>query len=523
MFQWADYVIVGGGIGGLATGALLADQGHAVCLLEAHERVGGAAHGFSIGPYHFDTGPSLFAGGSLSAKDVDDPIGQLLRLLDIKLPVVRYQTWGVLVPEGRFNSAVGATDFAHTLRELRGLEAVTQFRRLQRFMEPLAHAAVSVPPVALRKDFGVWRTTAPFLPRALRYLPQFRLMRSPFSQVLDQVGVQDAFLRGWMDLLCFLLSGLPSDGTPTAEMAFMFRSFYGEEAYLEYPLGGVSALTHALKEALEKRGGTVVTNAPVNSFWIEKSSQRVIGVILADGRRIQASRKVVSNASLWDTQRMLGNTSFAAGSEPLPSFLHAHMVIRSLDPAAATSFFPDTLRGSQPPEHGGYNCHYIVVDNWERLTEPRNVVAISIPSVLDHTLARPGEHTLHAYTPATEPYDIWQGLDREAYRAMKVERGQVLLDAISRVVPGTSDPGSIRMKLIGTPLTHERYLRRHRGSYGAKPLLPWDRSDLPPGLLLAGENSFPGIGVPAVATSALLTALGEMPPSLHAKRIQNLF
>jgi len=80
-FQWADYVIVGGGLAGLATGALLADQGHSVCLLEAHERVGGAAHGFSKGPYYFDTGPSLFAGGSLSGRDSS----VLLKFLRIRL------------------------------------------------------------------------------------------------------------------------------------------------------------------------------------------------------------------------------------------------------------------------------------------------------------------------------------------------------------------------------------------------------------------------------------------------------
>jgi len=522
-FQWADYVIVGGGLAGLATGALLADQGHSVCLLEAHERVGGAAHGFSKGPYYFDTGPSLFAGGSLSGRDSSDPLAQLLRLLGIKLPVARYNTWGVLVPEGRFNSAVGAKDFSHTLRELRGRDAAAQFAELQRFMKPLAEAAVSIPPVALRRDLGIWRTVTPHLPRALRHAAHFRLMSAPFSRVLDQVGVRDAFLRGWMDLLCFLLSGLPSDGTPTAEMAFMFRSFYGEDAYLEYPLGGVAALAQALKDALEKRGGKVYTSSPVQSFWTENASQRVVGVTLVDGRRIKASRRVVSCISLWDTARLLQDGSFQANAEPLPSFLHAHLVFKALDPESASTHFTDYIRGGQPPEHDGYNCHYIVVDNWERLTEPQNVVAISIPSVLDPSLSRSGEHTLHAYTPATEPYELWENLDRERYRAQKLARGQVLLDAIARAVPGCADPDSIRMKLIGTPLTHEQYLRRYRGTYGAKPLLPWIRHDLPAGLALAGENSFPGIGVPAVITSALLTALGEMPATLHARYLQRLF
>ena len=32
----------------------------------------------------------------------------------------------------------------------------------------------------------------------------------------------DPFARRWLDLLCFCLSGLPADGTVTAEMAMMF-------------------------------------------------------------------------------------------------------------------------------------------------------------------------------------------------------------------------------------------------------------------------------------------------------------
>ena len=37
---------------------------------------------------------------------------------------------------------------------------------------------------------------------------------------------------------------------------------------------------------------------------------------------------------------------------------------------------------------------------------------VSIPSVLDPSLAPPGKHVIHAYTPGSEPYDIWEGLDR---------------------------------------------------------------------------------------------------------------
>ncbi len=34
--------------------------------------------------------------------------------------------------------------------------------------------------------------------------------------------VQDPFIRNWLDLLSFLLSGLPANGTIAAEVAYMW-------------------------------------------------------------------------------------------------------------------------------------------------------------------------------------------------------------------------------------------------------------------------------------------------------------
>ena len=37
---------------------------------------------------------------------------------------------------------------------------------------------------------------------------------------------------------------------------------------------------------------------------------------------------------------------------------------------------------------------------------------MSVPSLLDPSMAPPGKHVIHAYVPATEPYEWWSGLDR---------------------------------------------------------------------------------------------------------------
>lgn len=107
---------------------------------------------------------------------------------------------------------------------------------------------------------------------------------------------------------------------------------------------------------------------------------------------------------------------------------------------------------------------------------------ISIASVLDPSLAPAGKHVLHAYTPATEPYSYWEGLDRksEAYKKLKEERSQVLWKAVEKVIPDIRTRAESVM--VGTPLTHERFLRKHRGTYG-------------PGIV-AGEGMFPSNGTP---------------------------
>jgi len=63
------------------------------------------------------------------------------------------------------------------------------------------------------------------------------------------------------------------------------------------------------------------------------------------------------------------------------------------------------------------------------------------------------------------------------------------------------------VSLIGSPLTHERFLRRKDGTYGAvfNEMLPGPETPLK-GLYLAGDSVFPGIGVPAVAVSGASAA-----------------
>jgi phytoene dehydrogenase-like protein len=242
---------------------------------------------------------------------------------------------------------------------------------------------------------------------------------------------------------------------------------------------------------------------------------------------------VVSNLSVWD----LFGSGMIADKSAFPetfvnermatpvgkSFMHLHVGFR------ATREELELLQ-----------AHYMCIVDWEKGIEAEdNAVLLSIPSVHDETLAPDGYGVLHIYTPATEDFARWKGLDRKSqeYETLKEERSQYLWEVLETIIPDIRERAVLSRvgyaiavechslfqcfwlfthtlfilhHYHSTPLTHQRFLNRHRGSYG--PAIRAGEASFPfpgtpvKGLLLCGDSCFPGIGVPAVAGSGFLAA-----------------
>jgi len=430
-----------------------------------------------------------------------------------KLPCVNYDTWGCCLPEGDFDTSVGAEQFCEVLSKFGGNEAVAEWLKLQRVMEPLASAAVAIPPAAMRLDLGAALTVGRFAPSLVRHTPNISKLTGSFSRIMDGV-IFDPFTRNWLNLLFFLLSGLPADGTSAAEMAFMFADWYRPGVVLDYPVGGGGALVDALVQGLNRHGGELLLGTHVEEVLVE--GNRAVGVRLRGGKEMRSRRAVVSNASVWDTLKLLPEAAvpkrFRAKRQATPecdSFMHLHLGIEA---------------NGLPPNLA---CHYIVVNDWEKgVTAPQNVVLVSIPSLLDPSLAPPGKHVIHIYTPGNEPYELWQGMDRrsEEYARQKQARAAVMWQALERIISDVRSRCDVT--LVGTPLTHERYLRRYRGSYGpairaGEGFFPGSGTPLP-GLLCCGDSTFPGIGLPAVAASGMIAANTLAPVQKHLEMLKDI-
>merc|ERR1719460_3529951 len=146
-----DVIVIGSGIGGLSAAVAAASTGLSVAVLESHDAPGGAAHEWTVKGFHFESGPSLYAG--LSPRASPNPLKHVFQVIGEEPEWLTYDRWGTAFPEGTFAAAVGAKDFKERiLPTYAGPGAAEQFDTLMKRVEPLGEAIFGVPSAAVRED-----------------------------------------------------------------------------------------------------------------------------------------------------------------------------------------------------------------------------------------------------------------------------------------------------------------------------------------------------------------------------------
>lgn len=183
---------------------------------------------------------------------------------------------------------------------------------------------------------------------------------------------------------------------------------------------------------------------------------------------------------------------------------------------------------------------HLVVQDWGRsLQDSQNLCSFFIPSLLDKSVCPPGKHVIHVYSSGGEPYEPWEKLEPNSpeYEAYKEKRAEVLWEAVERCIPDVRK--RLEFSIIGSPLAHEAFLRRDRGTYGmawaagtSAPhagllggVLPFPFPNLKTpvdGLLRCGDSCFPGIGTPSAAASGIIAANTMVKVDKHIDMLKEL-
>jgi|TARA_B110000977_G_scaffold87416_1_gene116284 phytoene dehydrogenase-like protein len=489
-------IIIGSGVGGLTAGALLAHYGRKVLVLESHYATGGAAHGFQrktdVGEFRFDTGPSFFAG--LTTINALNPLAALLELVGEPLETIKYDPLGTFHVEKDKPGLRRHADLSKLVSEVERFspDGAKQLNDAVPRIREMYKALSGLPTPALRAD---WKVGLMIVSRYMKSMsklgPYAPVLPNPTVGLLDFLEIKDPWMRRLADLECYLLSGVDASGTVAAEFAAVFGAS-DDLKQSEFPKGGAEAITDALARAITKNGGEIRLKTHVDQIVVENNV--ATGVRLKNGDVLSAAT-VMSNASVWDTYSSLippGSVSQkekedAMGIPCSESFMHLHLGIKA--------------DGLDLTELGGH--HVVVRDETKPIDAPGNVCMISIASVWEPDMAPEGHHALHAYT--MEPFEGWER--GEGYEERKRERSDKLYQALERVIPDIRE--RVVLEMIGSPLTHKHWMRRHKGTYGAAIRAP----DMFPGpatgiegLYRVGDSCAPGVGLPAAASSGVIAA-----------------
>ena len=484
-----DVIVIGSGIGGLVTATQLAAKGANVLVLERYLIPGGSAGYFDRDGYRFDVGASMIFG--FGKQGTTNLLTRALDAVNVNLETIpdfvqiHYHLPGGLEVKVH-------RDYEKFLQELTA-KFPHEREGIRRFYDECRQVFNCLNAMELLSLEELGYLTRVFFQHPLACLGLVKYLPQNAGDIARRY-IKDPALLKFIDIECYCWSVVPADRTPmiNAGMVFSDRHYGG----INYPKGGVGNIAQKLVEGLEKAGGKIEYKARVTEITLEKG--KATGVKLANGK-IYRARRIVSNATRWDTfEKLLPAETMPAAEkkwqtryQKSPSFLSLHLGVEA-------TILPL-----------GTDCHHIILEDWERMEASEGTIFVSIPTLLDPSLAPDGYHIIHSFTPSW--MEDWQGLSPRDYEAKKEERAERIIDRLEKVFPGLE--AGLDFQEVGTARSHRRFLGRADGTYGPIPKrkllgllgMPFNRTSIP-GLYCVGDSTFPGQGLNAVAFSGFACA-----------------
>ena len=500
-------VVIGGGIAGLATAALLASRGHRVDLVEKNDELGGRVGSIERDGFRFDTGASWYL-----MPEVFDHFFSLLGTsaeaeLDLTVLDPSYRVFF----EGHRDPIDLRPDRAHNRALFETLEPGAGAR-----LDAYLRSAEETYDIALRRFlYSNFDSPASFLHLdVVRRTPALArlLTRSLHSHVAGQFSSDR--LRQVLGYPAVFLGSSPRR-TPSI-YHLMSRLDLGDRVL--YPQGGFARLIEVIAGLAERHGARLHTGAPVTALLTGEGAPgrraQVTGVEYAvdggSGRRTLPADVVVGAADLHHLETTLLPRSLQTHPEPV-------WRRRSPGPGAVLAMLGVEGRLPQLPHHSLF-----FTSDWDRnfgdifgrnprVPNPASVYVCK-PSETDPTVAPEGCENLFVLVPVPADVAIGRGGD-DGQGSDAVERAaDAAIDQVAAWagVPDLRDRIRVR-HTVGPEDFARRYNSWRGGALGLEHTLrqsaffrPANVSSKVDGLLYAGANTVPGVGLPMCLISAEL-------------------
>lgn len=450
-----EVVVIGGGLGGLTVAALLANRGVNVCLFERQSRVGGCVANFEHLGYQFEPTFGLYRGWE--GGGIYDRVFSELPV-DVPRVTPVSPNYIVRLPDGVDIPLVPNVE----LFELHLREAFPE----------CSEAAIE------------------FYRQLARVEQRSGLPKETVAAHLNSCSFR---FRRFVDAQLQTFVQLSSDDCPYGEAVEALNpqsSFWSIE-------GGAQALADALANSLKESGGALRLNSPVLRLAYG-SDGAPIGIDLLSGERVNATRAIVSNLTVWDTFGKL------IGMSKTPSSVSSHL--KRLDAWGAYLVFVslDRLAAARLPSR-----RMIALTDWQKNQSFDPEQAHFVFSVPGDTDARAPQGklavTLSSFTRAQDWFSFHE--DHAAHE----EQDQAMLESLwSRLHVALPELGdSVEVIETATPQTFYGSTRRKFGMIGRpdSSILDENRLLSPyPNLFLVGDTVGAGLGLAGVIEQAFQVA-----------------
>lgn len=479
-------IVIGGGLAGLATAALLAKEGHQVTLLEKNSQLGGRAQVWKKQGFLFDMGPSWYMMPKVF-EDFWKLFGKNINnYLNLKKLEPRFQ---VILPNQQkiklTNNLQQNKQIFNQLEKGAGQQLANYLSKTDALYQLVVDKLLYYP----------YRNWLDYLkPAAIKHLLNLITILNPLQSYhsLVKKHFQNTTLQQILEFPSVFLGGDPRQ-TPAVYSLLSTADFTKK---IWYPMGGMTKLIEALSKLAQEEGVTIKTDSPVSSITCQNG--RASGVVV-NNQHLPADY-VISCADYAHTELQLLN-------QQNRQYDQDYWESKDLAISAMLIFLGVRGKIKNLEHHNLYfnpqwEDHFDTIFNnpgWPR----KPSYYVGAPSVTDPSVAPANHENLFVLVPLAPGLDD-NDEQRQKYADHVIDHLEQTMQIKLRE--------NIKVQRIFSQRDFAKEYNAYRGTALALAhtlgqslhLRPNLRSSKLPNLFYAGQYTQPGVGVPMTIISAQL-------------------